>query len=123
LREVGEGGSLETFGGRIDLGADLDAVAVGVVETQIQARDLAARLVERIREVRTRPIVAVFGLGRVLDSLKFAAKGNRVQASLHVSENQRSEIAERIAAVTEVLTRLRTQNAKDHEANQENQQP
>jgi len=123
LKEIGEGGSLQDFGGRIDLGADLDASAVGIVGTQMQARDLAARLAERIREVRTRPIVAAFGLGSVLDSLRFAAKGNKVQASLHVSEQERSEIAQRMATVTEIFTKMRAQQAKDDQANQEDRHP
>jgi hypothetical protein len=123
LREIGEGGSIEDFGGRIDLGADLDAAAVGMVGTQMQARDLAARLGERIRELRTRPIIAAFGLGSVLDSLKLASKESSVRASLHVSEKERSDIALRIATVTEIFTKMRAEKAKDDQANQEKQQP
>jgi hypothetical protein len=122
LREMGEGGSIEDFGGRIDLGADLDATAVAVVGTEMQARDLAARLAERIREVRRRPVVAAFGLGSVLDSLALAAKGNRVHAKVHVSEKERSEISARMTMVTEILTKMRARQEDDGKVNQENQQ-
>jgi hypothetical protein len=123
LREMGEGGSLEEFGGRIDLGADLDAKAIGVVGTEMQARDLAARLGERIRDVRGRPVVAAFGLGSVLDSLSLVAKGERVHASLHVSEAERAEISQRMSVVAETLAKMRSRKAKDDEVNKENQQP
>jgi hypothetical protein len=121
LREMGEGGAIEYFGGRVDLGADLDAATIAVLGTEMQARDLAARLAERIREVRRRPVVAAFGLGSVLDALALAAKGNRVHAKVHVSEKERSEISQRITLVTEILTKMRAQN--DGKVNQENHQP
>jgi hypothetical protein len=121
LREMGEGGAIEYFGGRVDLGADLDAAAIAELGTEMQARDLAARLAERIREVRRRPVVAAFGLGSVLDALALAAQGNRVHAKVHVSERERSEISQRMTLVTEILTKMRAQ--QDGKANQENPQP
>jgi len=128
LREMGEGGDLEDFGGRIDLDADFDAAAIGVLGTAIEARDLAGRLGERIRDARTRPIVAAFGLSSVLDSLRFSAKGSQVEASLHISEKERSEISHRITMVTETLARMRADKPradtpKDDKTNQENAQP
>ena len=122
-QEMGEGEALEEFGGRIDLDADLDVTATGVVRTEMQARDLAARLVERIREVSTRPIVAAFGLGSVLDSLRLSAKDSRVQASLHVSERERSEISTRMSIVAETLAKMRAEKTSDDKPNQERQQP
>jgi hypothetical protein len=109
VEEMGEGGDLEDLGARIDLDADLDGAAIGMVRSEAQARDLAARLGERIREVHTRPIVAAFGLGSVLDSLRFEARGNRVRASVHMSHKDRNEISQRMSIVMETLARMRTE--------------
>jgi hypothetical protein len=117
MKEMGEGEALEEFGSRIDLDTDLDATAMGVVRTEPQARDLAGRLAERIRDVRTRPIVAAFGLGSVLDSLRFSSKDNRVQVSLHVSQEERSEISTRMSIVAETLAKMRTERSRDDQAN------
>lgn len=131
-QEMGEGDALEDFGTRIDLGADLDAIAIGVTRTDGQARDMAARLAERVRDVRTRPIVAAFGLGSVLDSLRFSAKDTHVQASLHVSNEERGEIAARMSMVAETLAAMRgqgagaskpDQKASDERPNQERKHP
>jgi len=107
MREMGEGGSLEDFGARIDLGEDLDIGAVGAVRTEAEARDLAGRLAERIRDARVRPIVAAFGFASVLDSVQLRAKENRVYGSVHVSQKERVEIAERMAAVADMMAKMR----------------
>jgi hypothetical protein len=107
LQEMGEGEFLEELGSRIDLGADLDVTAIGVVRTNTQASDLAARLAERIREVRTRPIVAAFGLTSVLDSLRFSAKDNQVHGGLHVSQTERAQISARMTLVAETFAKMR----------------
>jgi len=109
LREMGEGGDLEEFGGRVDLDGDLHAHAIGVTRTPQQAQDLAARLSERVREARTRPIVAALALGSVLDSVRFSVAGTRVHATLRVSEHERALIALKMALVAETLARMRKQ--------------
>ncbi|MBN2574968.1 MAG: hypothetical protein JXP73_10435 [Deltaproteobacteria bacterium] len=106
-REMGEGDTLEDFAGRIDLGDDLEAMAVGAVRTRAEARDLAARLSERIRDARMRPIVSAFGFSSVLDSVEFQAKEDRVVGRLHVSQKERATIAERMAVVAETMAKLR----------------
>ncbi len=108
-REMGEGETLEEFVGRVDLGSDLDVTAIGNVRTELQAHDLAARMAERIREVRTRPIVAAFGLGSVLDAMHFSAKDTRVELTLHISQEQRHEISERMAVVAQTIANMRKQ--------------
>ena len=105
--EMGEGDTLEDFVGRIDLGDDLDVTAVGAVRTEDEARDLAARLSERMRDARMRPIVSAFGFASVLDSVQFQAKENRVYGHLHVSQKERATIAERMAVVADTMAKLR----------------
>jgi hypothetical protein len=106
-REMGEGENLEEFGGRIDLGNDLDVTAIGNVRTELQARDLAERMAERIRDARTRPIVAAFGVAGVLDSMRFSAKETGVEATLHISQRERQEISDRMAIVAETMASMR----------------
>jgi hypothetical protein len=113
LREMGEGEALEEFAGRIDLGSDLDVTAIGSVRTALQARDLAARLAERVRDARSRPIVAAFGFTSVLDSMRFSAKETDVEVTLHISQQERVEISERMAIVAETVARMRKPPSKE----------
>lgn len=109
LREMGEGGSLQEFAGVIELDRDLDLRAIGVLPTEQEARDLAARLADRIREVRNRPVVAAFGLGGVIDSLRFLPSGDKVRASLHLSQRDRAQISERMSIVADTLAKMRNE--------------
>jgi len=113
LREMGEGEALEEFAGRIDLGSDLDVTAIGSVRTALQARDLATRLAERVRDARSRPIVAAFGFTSVLDSMRFSAKETDVEVTLHISQQERVEISERMAIVAETVARMRKTPSKE----------
>ena len=103
--EMGEGGTLEQVGARLDLGRDLDVTMVGLVSTRQQALDLAARVAEALREQRNRPLVFILGLQPILDSVRFATRENRVEGRLSIPEDQRAEIAERMALVAEQLAR------------------
>jgi hypothetical protein len=113
MKEMGEGEALEEFAGRIDLDSDLDVTAIGSVRTELQARDLAARLAERVRDARSRPIVAAFGFASVLDSMRFSAKDTDVQVTLHISHQERAAIAERMAIVAETIARMRKDQPKE----------
>jgi len=106
-REMGEGEALEEIAGRLDLDSDLDLVVIGNVRTELQAHDLAARMSERVREARNRPIVAAFGFGSVLDSMRFSPKGSGVEVTLHVSQRERAEISDRMAIVAETMANMR----------------
>ncbi len=112
-REMGEGENLEELGARIDLGNDLDVTAIGNVRTELQARDLAERMTERIRDARTRPIVAAFGFAGVLDSMRFSAKETGVEATLHISEREREEISDRMAIVAATMASMRKNQAQE----------
>ena len=112
MRDMGEGETLEEFASRIDLDSDLDLIAIGSVRTELQARDLAARLSERVRDARSRPIVAAFGFTSVLDSMRFSAKNTDVEVTLHVSHKERGEISERMALVAETIANMRKNPAQ-----------
>jgi hypothetical protein len=99
--EMGEGGTLEQVGARLDLGQSLEVNLVGLVPTRQQALDLVARLSATLREQRNRPLVYVLGLQAVLDGVRFATRENRVEARLSIPREQRAEIADRMALVAE----------------------
>ena len=105
--EMGEGGTLERVGARLDLGRDLDFAMVGLVSTRQKALDLAARVSAALGEVRNRPLVSVLGLQSVLDGVRFVARESRVEAKLSIPEEQRAEIADRIEQVAAQLARRR----------------
>jgi hypothetical protein len=105
--EMGEGGTLEQVGARLDLGRDLDVALLGLVSTHQQALDLAARVSAALREQRNRPLVFILGLQPILDGVRFAARENRVEARLSIPEDQRAEIADRMALVAGELARRR----------------
>ena len=115
MRETGEGGTMEEFALRLDLGSDLDVTAVASLRTPLQARDMAARLAERLREARNRPIVAAFGFAGVIDSVRLWAKETEVEGALHVSNKQRDEISHRMTVVAETIAKLRTDKASAEE--------
>jgi len=109
--DMGEGGTLEQVGARLDLGLGLDVAMVGLVSTHQQATDLAARLSATLREQRNRPLVSVLGLQSILDGVRLVASENRVEGRLSISDDQRTEIADRIALVAEQIARRRASTA------------
>jgi hypothetical protein len=123
VREMGEGGTLEEFAGRVDLASDLDATVLGVVRTEAEARDMAARLNARLRDARVRPIVAAFGFGSVLDAIVFQARDTRVQGALHVSEKERADIAQRMVMVADTMASLRRKHVNKEDHKEEKRKP
>jgi hypothetical protein len=65
-----------------------------------------------LNDARQRPIVAVFGLAGMLESVHLLPKENRVEGTLHVSREDRAEIAQRMTVVAETIARLRQAQAK-----------
>jgi hypothetical protein len=70
-------------------------------------------MAERIRDVRTRPIVAAFGFASVLESLRFSAKEASVEGTLHVSQRERTEISDRMAIVAGTMASIRKHQTEE----------
>jgi hypothetical protein len=100
--ELGDGEELRFVGARMDLAGSLDVAIVGATGTRQQANDLAARLTESIRHLRTRESIAALGLDAVLAHLSCGASGALLVGRLTVSENQREMVGERM----KILARL-----------------
>jgi hypothetical protein len=105
--EMGEGGTLEQVGARLDLGQKLELGLIGLVPTHQQALDLAARLSANLHEQRNRAIIFILGLQPVVDAARFTTQENRVEARLSIPREQRAEIADRMALVAEQFARRR----------------
>lgn len=112
--EMGEGGAVEAVGMRVDLGADLDVSAVGQVHSSQQAQDMAARLSALIHEQRNRPVVLLLGLRGVVGGIRVVARGSSVEATLHVPEDQRELIAERMTTLAEMLAHAQASRAAEN---------
>ena len=109
--DMGEGGTLEQVGARLDLGRDLDVAMVGLVSSHQQAMDLSARLSAALREQRNRPLILILGLQSILDGVRLGARENRVEGRLSIPEDQRAEIADRMALVADQIARRRASSA------------
>lgn len=102
--ELGDGEALERFGARLELGEALALEGVGLLASPNAAAALSRRIESAVGELRRRPSVAAIGLASVLDGLRIGARGSRVTADVHLSEAQREEIAERLAAIAQALS-------------------
>ena len=60
-----------------------------------------------MRDASVRPIVAAFGFASVLDSVHFQARETQVLGTVHVSSGERATIAERMAAVSDMMAKMR----------------
>jgi hypothetical protein len=109
--DMGEGGTLEQVGARLDLGRDLDVAMAGLLSTHQRAMDLAARLSAALREQRNRPLILILGLQSILDGVRLGARENRVEGRLSIPEDQRAEIADRMALVADQIARRRASSA------------
>lgn len=101
--EIGEGEVLERVAARVDLGEALDLAVVGVTTGRRESQALVARLRDLVRTLRGRPSVVNLGLAPLLERMRLDAHGARVIAQLHLTDNQREEIAARLASVAEAL--------------------
>ena len=117
--EMGEGGTLEQVGARLDLGRDLDVAIAGLVSTHQQAMDLVARLSTVLREQRNRPLILILGLQSIVDGVRLGARENRVEGRLSIPEDQRAEIVDRMALVAEQIARRRASTAGSGENSSE----
>jgi hypothetical protein len=101
--ELGDGQDLRLFAARLDLRRSLDVAMVGTTGTRQQAEDMAARLTEAVRLVRSRKSMAALGLDVVLEHLQCSARGARVEGHLTVSEDQREVVGEKMKVVAQLI--------------------
>jgi hypothetical protein len=118
IDEIGEGETLEEVGLRLDIGENLVLRSLGRTRTQQEAKDLAARLAQYVRDSQARPIVTAFGFGSVLSQIQFLVKREFMLATLQVSSTDREFIARRMAVVSKTIASIRA-----GKKSQENQHP
>jgi hypothetical protein len=105
LRDVlgPEGESIARLGARVSLAGEARATVVGVASDRAAAAAAARALDLQAAALRRRRSIAALGLRPVLDGLRVSARGGRVVAELTVSEGDREQVAERLAALAELL--------------------
>jgi len=95
--------ALERAGARLDLGGALNLDVVGVLATPRDAEDTAHNLAITLRDLRARRALAVFGITPFLAGVTIAPQGPRVRVHLTLPEDQRDDLAARLALVLDAI--------------------
>jgi hypothetical protein len=101
---------LERAGARLDLGGPLQLTLFGLLATPGEATDMAHNLEVTVRDLRARRALAVFGLSAFLRDVTVVPQGRSLRARLTLPEDQRDDLATKIAFVLETI-RARPQSA------------
>jgi hypothetical protein len=100
--------ALHRIGGRLDLGEDLDLDGSALFDDGHAARAAASTWGAAARLVARQPMVALLGLGPVIDALALTAEGTRVHARLHVAADKRESLAEKVNMVLGLVAKARS---------------
>ena len=101
---------LERAGARLDLGGPLQLELFGLLATPGEAADMAHNLDVIVRDLRGRRALAVFGLSAFLRDVTVVPQGRSLRARLTLPEEQREDLATKLAFVLETI-RARPQSA------------
>ncbi len=101
---------LERAGARLDLGGPLQLELFGLLATPNEAAAMAHNLEITVRDLRARRALAVFGLSTFLRDVTVVPQGRSLRARLTLPEDQREDLATKIAFVLEAI-RARPQSA------------
>ncbi len=111
-REWGEGADLRLIAARLDLRASMDVALAGRTATRQQAADMAARLTDQVRQLRSRRSLEALGLNLILERLRFSARGAHLEGALSVSQDQREAVGEKMKIFAQLMTHAGSSEAK-----------
>jgi hypothetical protein len=94
---------LERVGARLDLGGALRLDLFGQLATPREAVETARNLQLTVRDLRARRALAAFGITPFLSAIAIAPQGRRVRLQLNLPEEQREDLAARLAAIVEAI--------------------
>ncbi len=94
---------LERAGARLDLGGSLQLMLFGLLATPREAADMGHNLEVTVRDLRARRALAVFGLSAFLRDVTVVPQGRSLRARLTLPEDQREDLATKIAFVLETI--------------------
>ncbi|HET6279692.1 MAG TPA: hypothetical protein VFH73_01950 [Polyangia bacterium] len=92
---------------RLDLGGPLDAAVLGTFDDPQQALAAARMLDQRLGDLRRRPVLRILGLASLLDQASISPQGSRVTGQLHLSEDKREDLGQRVGVILEALLKAR----------------
>jgi hypothetical protein len=98
---------LRRMGARLDLGADLNAEAVALFDSNQQAAAAALLWNDTARVTARQQMIVLLGLGPLFDGLTIGAEGSRVHAHLHLGADKREALAEKILALLQLVAKTR----------------
>jgi len=98
---------LARIGARLDLGADLDLEAVAVFDSAPHAAAASSIWGEAARTYARERMIILLGLGPIFDGLTIGAEGSRVHAHLHIGAEKREGLADKLAAMLQLLAKTR----------------
>jgi hypothetical protein len=108
-RELGEllegEAELRELGARLFLGRTARVFLVGLTPGRDQARALAAALAPRLHALADRRSVRALALSPALRRAVVTARGSRVVFELQMSDSERELVAEKLAALAELLAK------------------
>jgi hypothetical protein len=96
---------LERVGGRLFLDRQARGVLVGVASQAREAQALAEQLHQNFRELSERKSVRALALAPVLRRATATARGSRVVLELAITEDERTVVSDKLAAVAALLAR------------------
>jgi hypothetical protein len=96
---------LRRVAGRLDLGRDLDLEARAVLDDAGQAAAAADVWGTALREASRQRMLRILGLGPLIEGASVQAAGSQVLARLHIPEERREGLAERLRFLLETIAR------------------
>lgn len=98
---------LRRVGVRLDLGHDLDLEMSAFLDGPRDAQGAADTWRGALREAARQPMLRMLGLAPLVDGASVRAVGSRVQGRLHVGEEHRAELADRLLFLLRTIARGR----------------
>ena len=94
---------LQRAGARLDLGGALELELYGLLANPREAGEMAHNLDVTVRDLRARRALAAFGLSAFLRGVTVTPQGRAVSARLTLPEEQREDLAAKLAFVLEAI--------------------
>jgi hypothetical protein len=98
---------LRRLGARLDLGPDLDLEVRALLESGAQAADTAQQWGADLQELRRQRLLRALGLAPLVEGATLKVGGSRVYGHLHIPEDRRDFLSERLLLVLRTLASQR----------------
>jgi hypothetical protein len=99
--------SLRRLAARLDLGPDLELEAQAMLDDAASARAAGREWGLALRELRGNRMLRAMGLGPIVEGATLQIAGARVHGRLRIGEDKREALAERVAALLQLVAASR----------------